>query len=230
MTHSSNEHRLDSTLPQRNPGQTELLFSSIRLWIIVGIALLGGISLGFWFQASQTPIGSSPEVGFARAMAFHHAQAVEMGQLLYDRTDDDEMRILALDMLLVQQYQIGEMGAWVSLWGPPTSENEAGMAWMGMPADAPMPGMATPEELNRLRTLKGVETDALFMQLMIPHHRSGVEMAEAILALSEQPQVRRLAEGIVTSQESEIAYMQDLLQQKGFPPVRDAPGSMPNMP
>lgn len=41
-------------------------------------------------------------------------------------------------------------------------------------------------------------------------------MAQAILALEPPPSVRSLAQSIVTLQQSEIAYMQALLEQKGF--------------
>ena len=82
-----------------------------------------------------------------------------------------------------------------------------------------MPGMATPEQLNQLRGLMGVEADGLFLQLMISHHRSGVAMGQAALARAQRPEVRVLAQSIVDAQTSEIALMQELLQQKGFPPV-----------
>lgn len=59
-----------------------------------------------------------------------------------------------------------------------------------------------------LRGLTGLEADGLFLQLMIAHHRMAVVMGQAALAQS-----------IVDAQASEIALMQTLLQQKGFPPV-----------
>lgn len=58
---------------------------------------------------------------------------------------------------------------------------------------------------------------------MIPHHRGGVTMAQALLERSQRPEVRALAEAIIKAQESEIALMQGLLQSKGFPPVPDEP-------
>ena len=82
-----------------------------------------------------------------------------------------------------------------------------------------MPGMATPEQLNQLRSLKGLKAESLFLQLMIPHHRGGVAMGEAALARAQRPEVRTLAQSIVDEQTSKITLMQELLQQKGFPPV-----------
>jgi uncharacterized protein (DUF305 family) len=152
-------------------------------------------------------------------MGTHHAQAVTMAQLLYDRTDDPDMRFLALDIMLTQQAQIGQMQGWLRVWGRPFVSAEPAMAWMGMPTAGLMPGMATADDLNRLRGLNGEEADVFFLQLMIPHHRGGVDMANAVLKSTRRPEVIALAQAIVNSQANEIAFMQALLQAKGFPPV-----------
>jgi len=191
----------------------------------LALLLILALALGFWIGTQQTriPGENSAEVGFARDMAMHHAQAVEMATLLRDASEDPEMRQLAIDIMLTQQAQIGQMQGWLTLWRLPLARVEPAMAWMNMPTTGLMPGMADAAAINQLRTLTGVAADGQFLQLMIPHHRAGVEMAQAVLARSEQPAVRALAQAIVNAQESEITYMQALLQQKGFPPAPDAP-------
>ena len=195
-------------------------FSPLLILSIAVLSLATGM-LGYWFGVRQLsgPGKDSPDVGFARDMMTHHAQAVDMATLLRDRTNDPGMRQLALDIMLTQQAQIGQMQGWLTLWGYPLARTEPTISWMGMPTSGPMPGMATPEQLNQLRSLKGIEAESLFLQLMIPHHRGGVVMGEAALARARRPEVRTLAQSIVDAQTSEIALMQGLLQQKGFPPV-----------
>lgn len=46
-------------------------------------------------------------------MAIHHAQAVEMAGLVYDRTRSREMRFFTRDMTLTQQAQIGTLNDWL---------------------------------------------------------------------------------------------------------------------
>ena len=195
-------------------------FSPLAILSITALSLLTAM-LGYWFGVRQWsgPGEDSPDVGFARDMMMHHAQAVDMATLVRDRTDDLEMRQLALDIMLTQQAQIGQMQGWLTLWGYPIARMDSAMTWTGMPMSGPMPGMATPEQLNQLRKLEGIEADALFLQLMIPHHRGGVAMGEAALARTQRPEVRVLAQSIVDAQMSEIALMQELLQKKGFPPL-----------
>jgi uncharacterized protein (DUF305 family) len=100
--------------------------------------------------ASQSPGNDSAEAGFARDMIVHHAQAVQMAEVIRDKTKSDSMRLLASDISLTQQAQIGIMQGWLGAWGLPITGSEPAMAWMGHPTDGPMPGMATPDELDRL--------------------------------------------------------------------------------
>lgn len=185
------------------------------------LLIVGGF--GYWLKASQVPGPNSADVGFARDMSEHHRQAVEMSALLYDRTDDEIMRILAYDILTTQQAQIGIMSGWLDAWGYRWFGSGPKMEWMGMSVAGLMPGMATRTELNQLQDAQGVEADALFMQLMIPHHRAGVLMAEAAARQAKTEIVRNLAQGMAEAQQAEIEYMQQLLQEKGYEPVPDTP-------
>jgi uncharacterized protein (DUF305 family) len=65
------------------------------------------------------------------------------------------------------------------------------------------------------------QAEVLFLQLMIRHHQAGVDMAEAVLALSDQKQVTRLAERIVQSQQTEIDTMNAMLVARGQQPITD---------
>ncbi len=168
------------------------------------------------------PTDDSAEAGFARDMSVHHAQAVEMAELLRNRTQSEEIRILAVDMALTQQGQIGQMHGWLAAWGLPLTRTGPAMAWMGHPTESRMPGMARPEEIEELREASPEETDVRFLQLMIPHHQAAIPMAEAALERSDRPEVERLARAIAASQGAEIEAMQDLLQSRGVP-VKEKP-------
>jgi uncharacterized protein (DUF305 family) len=64
-------------------------------------------------------------------------------------------------------------------------------------------GMTDPEELAARRPF-----DRAFIDAMIPHHESAIEMAGVALDESENAEIRRIAGAIVQAQESEIAEMQ----------------------
>ena len=60
-------------------------------------------------------------------------------------------------------------------------------------------------------------TDADFAALMLPHHEAAIDMAKAELLYGKDPQMRRLAQEIITDQQSEIELMQLWLKQHPVP-------------
>ena len=65
--------------------------------------------------------------------------------------------------------------------------------------------------------MSSVETsgkpDLDFIRLMLPHHQAAIDMARTELLYGRDPQLRRLAQEIVTDQQSEIELMQLWIQQ-----------------
>jgi uncharacterized protein (DUF305 family) len=182
-------------------------------------AILVGVVSVVLLLVPRPPGEDSPEAGFARDMEIHHAQAVRMAEVVRDRTEDPAVRILATDIVLTQQAEIGQMRGWLEAWGLPASSSEPPMAWMGHPqGTGPMPGMATSEDLARLQQASPEEADEQFLRLMIPHHQAAVAMSEAVLERGGRPEVLRFAQRTATEQQEEIRGMQALLQRKGYSP------------
>jgi uncharacterized protein (DUF305 family) len=57
--------------------------------------------------------------------------------------------------------------------------------------------------------------DVDFIKGMIPHHQGAVEMAKIVLEHGTDPEVKKLAEGIIAAQESEIKWMEEWLAKNG---------------
>ncbi|HET7478694.1 MAG TPA: DUF305 domain-containing protein [Rubrobacteraceae bacterium] len=191
--------------------------------LVALIAVLLAATMLVMYIAGRPPGDGSPEAGFARDMSVHHGQAVEMAGIVQLRTKDPKIRSLATDIVLTQQSQIGTMQGWLDVWGLSPTGTEQQMAWMGHPMSGRMPGMASPKEINRLSTLPPEKTDVLFLQLMIPHHKAAIPMAQAVLDRTNQPEVQRLADSIIASQKSEIEAMQAMLKDKNASPAKEDP-------
>ncbi|MEU3341216.1 DUF305 domain-containing protein [Streptomyces sp. NPDC006668] len=185
--------------------------------ITYAVAEDGGSSTG-------TPAAESADAGFARDMAVHHQQAVEMSYIVRDRTKNVEVRRLAYDIAQTQANQRGMLLGWLDLWGLPKVSAKPPMSWMGM-GDMPergdgslMPGMATDTEMKKLGTLNGKQAEISYLQLMTDHHKGGIHMAEGCVAKCRVGVEKQLAQGMVDAQQSEIKLMADMLKERGAKP------------
>ena len=211
----------------------------VRPAVAAGLAvvlLLVGATVGMVLRLPAGQAEPGPvDVGFAQDMSVHHRQAVTMAAWERDHTTDPELQQLATDVERTQNNQVGQMQGWLSLWDAPQLPlGGRYMAWMdGAPhghgavdvADAPapgaaaMPGMASTEELARLRAATGPELDVLFLQLMLRHHQGGAEMLRYGAENASVPQVRNLAAQMLSSQGSEVDYLTRLLTERGGAPL-----------
>ena len=189
--------------------------------ILILLALAAGALLG---PVLSTPGDTSPEAGFARDMATHHGQAVDMSFLARDASTDAEIRTIAADIIVTQSTQRGVFMGWLQQWGLSQSSAGPRMAWMPghthLASDTPvlMHGMATAEEIQRLASARGQEADVLFLQLMIRHHEGGVIMARAIEDLSRRREIVAMAKSIEETQLVEITQMKALLATRHAQP------------
>ncbi|MFE7747448.1 DUF305 domain-containing protein [Streptomyces sp. NPDC057428] len=87
--------------------------------------------------APRTPAADSADAGFARDMAVHHQQAVEMSFVVRDVTGDEDVRRLAYDIANTQANQRGMLLGWLDLWELPKTapDGQGPMAWMSGGAD-----------------------------------------------------------------------------------------------
>ncbi|MFI9254276.1 DUF305 domain-containing protein [Streptomyces sp. NPDC053069] len=175
-------------------------------------------------SATTTPGPESADAGFARDMAIHHQQAVEMSYIVRDRTKNEDVRRLAYDIAQTQANQRGMLLGWLDLWELSKVSAKPPMTWMGMGGMASgkdgalMPGMATNTELKKLQSLSGKQAEILYLQLMTDHHKGGIHMAEGCVAKCTVGVEKRLAQGMVDAQQSELEVMAGMLKERGAAP------------
>jgi uncharacterized protein (DUF305 family) len=206
-------------LPSR-PGVFVQLPTTL-IGLVLAVAIAVGAALFIWQALPHDPGDDSAEAGFLRDMLTHHSQAVEMAMAIRDRTPDETLRLLATDIALTQSTDMGAMQGYLNIWDLGLTGADKPMAWMGHPVEGPMPGMASPEQVAELDTLPVAEAEVLFLQLMIRHHQGGVEMAEALLQRSDQPEVTLMAERISNAQNADIGTMNQMLVARSQPPITD---------
>ncbi|MBF6298997.1 DUF305 domain-containing protein [Nocardia amamiensis] len=148
------------------------------------------------------------DVTFLQMMYPHHAQAVQMADMVPSRSQNQQVLDLAAAIKAAQQPEMAQISALLQQFGKPAPTANHGMP--GMPG---MPGMMSPESMASLQSMSGSEFDRMWLSMMIEHHRGAIEMAQTELANGKNPEARKLAETVISTQQSEIDQMQRMLQQ-----------------
>src|SRR6185295_12829952 len=121
---------------------------------------------------------------FMQGMIMHHAQAIEMTDLIGSHTENKDLRSLGARISHSQSDEIKFMKRWLTARGEPISPPMPEMPGMDMSAGmsghpmALMPGMLTPKQMEALKKAKGEEFDHLFLTGMIQHHDGALIMVK----------------------------------------------------
>ena len=139
---------------------------------------------------------------FAQAMIPHHAQAVEMSEIILKKQGiDARITALATRIKAAQAPEIDKMTGWLEDWD---ERNQAS-------GGHSMTGMMSGDDLTKLDAATGAEAARLFLSQMIAHHEGAVEMANAEVRSGKNADAVQLGEDIADSQTGEIQEMKDLL-------------------
>jgi uncharacterized protein (DUF305 family) len=159
--------------------------------------------------AVEAPEHTPADTAFVQDMIVHHSQALEMAALVDDRTERTDLPLLAERITVSQEAEIEQLEQWLTDRDenvPDDSAREDHAAHTGMP------GMASPQDLDRLAQARGDAFDRLFLELMIAHHAGAITMVDELYAAGGglEPAADGRAREIRVDQEIEIGRMQDL--------------------
>lgn len=145
---------------------------------------------------------------FMRMMIPHHTQAVELSSLVAERTNNEDLVAIAERIDAGQADEIAFMRDWLTSRGQPLAMQH--MGGMSHAEHMASMGMATPEQMAELSSLEGTAFDALFLELMIRHHRGAIDMVDDLLrqpGTAYDPVLFEFVNDIRTEQEGEIDRM-----------------------
>lgn len=187
-------------------------------------------------ELSRTTFNAA-DVTFMQHMIVHHAQAVEMVELLREQGADATVQRLGERIALSQEAEMAIMREWLTVRGQ--SVEMAGMDHAAHPApaapaghdhhamtqpaqgaqasadDTPvMAGMLSPRQMRTLAATRGTAFDKLFLEGMIQHHQGAIDMVDALMATpdaAEDPTLSDFTSSVIADQSAEILRMQTLL-------------------
>ena len=147
--------------------------------------------------------GEYSDERFIDAMVAHHQRAIDMAEVALQNAEHPELLQLAQNVISTQQVEIEALRS--------IKEQEFGTSEVPTqlsPEEMEMMGMEDPAELANQQPF-----DEAFINAMIPHHESAIEMAQVALAESSNPTIRDLAGRIVDDQTREIEQMRGWLEE-----------------
>lgn len=172
---------------------------------------------------AKLPPMSRKDVDFMQGMIMHHAQAVEMVDLIAVRTENKKLRLLGAKIANSQLDEIKLMKHWLESRGESTEHKMPEMDMSNSHSHGStshemlMPGMLSKQQMEALRNAKGAEFDRLFLTGMIQHHNGALVMVKELFDTAGSGQDAELfnfATDVDNGQRAEIRAMETLLKEK----------------
>ncbi len=160
------------------------------------------------------PPQSAKNIEFMQGMIMHHAQAVEMTDLIASRSRNKDVALMGERVSLSQTDEMRFMKRWLQSQGKPAA--------MSMPDSHShhgghsmlMPGMLSPKQMEDLKNASGAEFDRLFLKGMIQHHEGALVMVKELFdspGAGQDAELFNFASDVDSGQRAEIRIMQTLL-------------------
>lgn len=154
------------------------------------------------------PSDAEYDLRFIDAMIPHHRGAIDMANEALQKSKRAEIKSLAQNIIKAQNREENElMRKWRKAWYPNTPETS--MAYDSQQGKM-IPMSAEQKNSMMMKTDLGAADDQFdlrFMNAMIPHHEGAILMAKDALTKAKHPELKQLANEIVTSQQTEIDQM-----------------------
>jgi uncharacterized protein (DUF305 family) len=166
----------------------------------------GSMGMGSGGMARQMVMenGKYSDKAFIDAMVPHHQGAIAMAEVALKNAEHEEIIQLSRNIISSQQAEIEELKSIkqeeFGTTNVPMEMSPEQMRGMGM--------MMDPQQLANQKPF-----DEAFIDAMIPHHQSAIEMAQVALENSDNPKIKDLAQNIISAQQREIEQMTQWRQQ-----------------
>ena len=136
-------------------------------------------------------------------MIDHHQQAIDMAQMVLDKTGiDPRVTTLAQNIKAAQGPEIATMKSWLAGWGQ-KSDGMSDMNHGGM--------LMSDSDMAALKAATGLAASKLFLEQMTTHHQGAIDMAKTERTEGTSSVAKVLAQKIIDAQTAEITQMSGIL-------------------
>ncbi|MCP9496419.1 MAG: DUF305 domain-containing protein [Pyrinomonadaceae bacterium MAG19_C2-C3] len=153
-------------------------------------------------KSSPNAASAPYDLQFLDTMIPHHQGAVDMARPAVEKAAHPELREFARRIIADQEREIAEM----------RRIREQHYAGKPEAINMEMPGMMDSMrgmDMQKLNAAIGNDFDLMFLEQMTPHHEGAVVMSRDGLGKLEHAEIKTLATQIISSQQKEVAQMNE---------------------
>jgi len=148
-------------------------------------------------EALKSLKGKDFDVAFLSQMIAHHQAAVEMAKQILSHNPKPPVKEAADRVIEAQTQEIAQMTGWLKEWhqAEPSSEQQN----------------LVREDMKSMMAMP-VDSDRVFLEMMIPHHQGAIDMSELVNSRSDTAELKTMAGKIIQDQKAEIEQYQQMLK------------------
>lgn len=168
----------------------------------IAFAYEGGKPDSMMMQSSKNAEKAPYDIQFLDTMAEHHRHGIMMAKMAINKAQDQKIKDMAEKTISDQEKEIAGL----------QKMHEDINASASQAVNMKLPGMK-PMNMKKLESSSGMEFDREFLQMMIKHHKGGIEMSKDALKKANNQKVKDKAQEIIDKQNKEITEMQQMLSE-----------------
>lgn len=195
-------------------GVIGLLVGIVATWAFANLAVnnYNPRMMGFMGMGSTAQMMDNIDQHFIEQMIPHHDDAITMANIALQKAEHQEIKDLANNIIKSQSQEIIQMKQWEKDWfGSSTSLIPKALAHGHGDEGTHMGMMGGDTDLEKLKNAQPF--DKAFIEDMIPHHQMAVMMAQMLEQSTTRPEMKKLAQNIISAQNKEIEQMRNWYSQ-----------------
>jgi uncharacterized protein (DUF305 family) len=185
------------------------LMPALLATVLIGLVVaLSGCGRGEEARVPASKPYNDADVAFATDMVQHHAEALQLVDLVAGRRLDASVTDLAEEVRMTHAREIEQLVGMLRRWDdqpvPETVRDHANAHRDGTVTDSDLPGTLSSEDLEALSASAGDEFRERWLDLMAEHHEAAIEMAQEEAESGEDRAATALAADIIRMQGRQV--------------------------
>jgi uncharacterized protein (DUF305 family) len=176
-----------------------------------GFAQMGDMqmgSMGKSMGALEKATGKTFDMYWMSQMIAHHNIAVDMANFVLKNGKDAKVKRAAKSIVQTQSLEVKLMTGWLKSWYGSTPD----VAQMKLMVTDMQPMVDASQGKMEGHDMPMGDPDKNFLENMIPHHSSAVDMAKLALQKALRPELKKFAQGVIDVQSKEITQYKTWLK------------------